>query len=157
RRFVLRALPLDRFARALEARSPHGSGRPTLALLPNLVELLIERKHLFEQRGRRSRARWPSLGAIRLRRSSGRRVGARMRFELEPILDAARGILQCSVGIVEIRGPLEARPTLGRRRVVEVVGMKLPAQRAVALFEIGHVDIELVTEAKKAEEVSLQV
>ena len=46
------------------------------------------------------------------------------------------GCLQRAVRVVQVRRPLEAGAPLGRRRVVEVVRMKLPAQRPEPLLEV---------------------
>ena len=67
----------------------------------------------------------------------------------------AIGCLQRPVGVVQVRRPLEARPPLGRRRVVEVVGMKLAAERPEPLLELGRVEVQLARQAQESEVVAV--
>ena len=118
-------LGFDRLARALEPALPLFRRRAAGAQLADLVELLVQREHFLEQRRRHLLGR---LG--RTRRGEA--------FELQQVLDPRDRLLQRPVGVVQVRRPLEAGAPLGRRRVVEVVGMELAAQRAEALLEIAR-------------------
>ena len=116
------ALRLDRLPRPLEARA--ATPRPA--------------------RRRRARSRISSSSSLSANTSSSsaggtcsRRLGRAVRrqpFELQQVLDAADRLLQRPIRVVQVRRPLEARASLSRRRVVEVVRMKLPAQRPEPLL-----------------------
>ena len=55
--------------------------------------------------------------------------GWRQAFDRQQVLDPRHRVAQRPIRVVEIRGSLEAGQTLGRRRVVEVVGVELAAER----------------------------
>ena len=146
-RFVLRTLRFDRLPRSVEPRAPRFGRRAARLLLPHLVQLLVQREHFFEQtlgRGRSAKA-FALLCPRRPTRSDA--------FELQQILDARNGIAERAISVVQIRRLLQAGSPLGGCRIVEVVGMKLPTERAIALFEIGHVEVQLAGKAEETEEV----
>src|SRR5262249_13291723 len=134
-RFVGGALRFDWRPRSLEPRLPRNRGGAGGALLANLVELLVEREHLLEQR-RRHRLR----GFLRRPKPES--------FGVEEVLDARHRILERPIRVVQIRRTLEAGAALGRRRVVEVVRVELAAQIAEATFEGRRIDIQLSWEAE---------
>ena len=57
--------------------------------------------------------------------------------------------------VVQIGAAFEARPALGRRRVVEVVWVKLPAEPAEPRFEIRLDEIQFAGQTKEAEVVAV--
>ena len=134
---------LDRRAcRSSRAASAAGIGAG-LPLLANLVELLVQLEHFFEQRRRH------------LRRSASFRLRRRQPLDRQQMLDARRRSAQRAIRVVEIRRALEAGQPLGWRRVVVVVGMKLTAQIAEAPLEVRRRDRQLARQAEEREVVAV--
>ena len=143
-RLVRVALRLDRRARALEPRLP--LARPA----------------------RRSRAARGSRRAPRSARTLPRAAPAAPACAAScgsadaPALRAAAGTRRASPGSCSVRYAsfrYDERSRLARRsagrRVVEVVGMELPAQLAEAPLEIGGVEIQLARQAEEREVVAV--
>ncbi len=87
----------------------------------------------------------------------GRFLGTACRepFELQQVLDPRDRLLQGPIRVVQIRRALETRAAFRRRRVEEVVRMKLPAQAAEPLLEIVGADVELARQPEKREVVAV--
>ena len=139
-RFVLRTLGLDRQPGSLETPLPDVRRRATRPLFPHLVEFLVEGEDFLQQPGRHLLR--CLFGPLR-----------RQPFELQQVFDARDGMAERSIRVVQVRRLLQARAPLGRGGVVEVIGMKLPAERAIALFEVSHVEVQLAGKAEETEEV----
>src|SRR5687767_174180 len=101
-------LGLNRGPRTFEPRPPHVGRRAAAAKVAHLVELLVEGKHLFEHRSRHLRG---IAGIV----SGATRVLCPWRkpFEPEEVLRARDRIAKRAIRIVQVRGPFEARATLG--------------------------------------------
>jgi hypothetical protein len=133
---------LDRPARPLEPRLPLFRRRPAGPYLAHLVELLVEREHLFEQRRRHL------LGALAV-------AAGRHPFDGQQIVDARHRLAQRPIGVVQVRRPFETGPPFSRSRVVEVVRVELPTQGAEILFELHCVDSELTRHPEVREVVAV--
>src|SRR6187402_873072 len=143
--FVLVTLLLNRRGGAIEARAPIVRRSAAVAPFAHLVELLVQREHFLEQR-RRHVLRSGRLAAV------GRRENA---FELEQVDDSRDRVLQRAVRIVQIRGALEAGTPLAGCRVVEVVRVELPAERAKTLLEERRIELQLPRHAHEGEVVAV--
>src|SRR5258706_5278747 len=141
-RHVRRPLRFDRRARALQTRLPRVIGLARRTQIANLVEFLVEGEHFFEQIGRNLPGRF--FG------SPGGEA-----FKLQQVFDTRGRLLQCPVGVVEVRRSLEARAALGHRRVEKEVRMQLTAQAAEPLLEIVRVDGQLARQAEKREVIAV--
>src|SRR6187399_2998595 len=142
--FVLVALGLDRLPRGGQPRRQRRRLGARLPRVANLVELLVEREHLFEQAG----------GHLRVALVAG---AEREAFDRQQVLDARHRLLQRPVGVVQIRRALEAREAFGRSGVVVEVGVELAAQVAEAAIEILAVDFEPPRQTEEGEIVALPV
>ena len=138
-RFVLDALGFDRLrARARAAPSTPSAGAPPAR------SSRISSSSSFSANTSSSSAGGTCFDAFAVA-SPRRSPSSFSRYSMR-----ATGCLQRPVGVVQIRRPLEAGAPLGRRRVVEIVGMKLPAERAEALLEIRGVDRQLPRQPEEA-------
>ena len=124
-RLVLDPLGLDRLTRALEPRPPSSSaGAPPSA------------QHRESRRAPRS-ARTPPRAAPAAPAWPPRRVRtAPAPRACSRYSDPRDRLAQRAIGVVQTRRSLEARAALGRRRVVEIVRMKLAAERPETPLEI---------------------
>src|SRR5262245_5230636 len=140
--FVVGPSGLDWRARPLESPLPFVCRRTRRSLRANLVELLVEREHFFEQ-GRRDRLR------RLLRRSHADALG------VEQVFDPSDRVPERAIRVVQVRRSFEARSTLGWRRVVEVVRMELPAQVAEAPLEIPWIEVQFPPQAEKRKVIAV--
>src|SRR6185436_17507025 len=76
-------------------------------------------------------------------------------FELEQVGNPGDRLLDRTIRVVEVRRALQAREALRRRRVIEVIRMKLAAERPEVLLEHRAVDSQLARQAKEGKVISL--
>src|SRR5437764_1345773 len=148
---VLAAPGLDWRPRTRQPPLPLVRRRAARFQLTYPVEFLVQREDFLEKCGGH-RLVPGAVGGARARRVLARAL-RRKTFEREQILDACDRILERPIRVVQVRGSLEARAPFGRRRIVEIIRMVLPAERPVPLFEIGCVDVQLARQADEAEKI----
>src|SRR5688572_16531530 len=144
---MLLPLALDRRTRRLEARAQHRWRRSRLARFADLVELLVQREHFFEQCCRHL----SSAAACRVLL----RPDAGQTFDCEQMLDARDRVTQGAIRVVQVRRSFEARQPLGRRGVVVVVRMELATELAEPALEILRVNGELARQPEEREVVAV--
>src|SRR5207302_1317066 len=107
-RFVLDTFGFNRLPRTRQPRLPLFFRRAARSQFPDLVELLVQREHFFEE------ARWDFRSAKAFALRSGLlRAAGREPLDLQQILEARNRVLERSVRVVQVRRSRETLPPLG--------------------------------------------
>src|SRR6266481_7843086 len=109
----------------LETYSQGGQVAARFLSFAKLVERFVQLENFFEKFRRRLLLVFAFLARA---------------FDAQEVLDAADGIAQGAIGVVQFGAALEGKIALQFRGIHEIIGMQLPAQLKKFLFEAVHLD-----------------
>src|SRR3989442_11601935 len=133
--FLLKILPRGF---ELAAQRHHLAVAACLPGAAQLIEPFVQFKYLLEQFGRRLLLVLPFLAHA---------------FARQQILNAADGVAQDAVGVVQLGGAVERKLALVLPGADEIVRMQLPAQLMKTLLELGSIETQLPCQPEEGEVV----
>src|SRR2546422_797423 len=134
--FLLKILPRG-FELAAQRR--HLAIAACLPRAAQLIEPFVQFKYLLEQLGRRLLLVLPFLAHA---------------FARQQILNAADGVAQDAVGVVQLGGAVQRKLALVLPGEDEIVRMQLPAQLVKTLLKLGSIETQLACQPEEGEVVA---